>query len=288
MRFKTLTVIILVLIAASFSVADEKWSGALDNAENAYDQKSYKTCADYYKEAIKQGADKPGIYYDAACCEALAGNKDQAFKYLEKALEKGYTNADHLKNDKDLFSLHNEKKWLVIVSKSEKYLDKYLESVNAWVYGMFQADQRDRFSYKEGDDWGQIAFKDSLRGERIKNIYAKGDLKVSDDFYHAAMILHHSTDSSDYRLANQLAMKAVELDSTSDKARWLVAATTDRYLLKIGKPQIYGTQYNYKDGHWTLEPIDIKAATDKDREFFRVPSLSEAQRKINEMNSTRK
>lgn len=150
---------------------------------------------------------------------------------------------------------------------------------------MYEADQRDRLSFNEGDDWGFVAKKDSMRRERIKSIMANSQLKVSDDYYHAAMIMHHGADSIAYKIANELTMKAVELDSTNDDARWLYAASKDRYLINIGKSQIYGTQYNYRNGKWTLNPIDRNAVTDEDRKFWRVSTLEETKAKIARLNN---
>jgi hypothetical protein len=62
-----------------------------------------------------------------------------------------------------------------------------------------------------------------------------------EDQYRAGFILQHSLHLEDLRLALELAMNAV--DSGYDPARWLAAATLDRWHMRHGRPQKYGTQY---------------------------------------------
>lgn len=285
MRQTNFTIITLLVLLVSVLAYCSKKTDEINAAKTAYDQGNYNECAKHYANAIKLGIDSEDTYYNYACCLALNGEKGKAFDNLEKALEEGFINIDLLKNDKDLVSLQKDKRWLVVVSKGEKYQSKYFESINVWVYRMYEADQRDRLSFNEGDDWGFVAKKDSMRRERIKSIMANSQLKVSDDYYHAAMIMHHGADSIAYKIANELTMKAVELDSTNDDARWLYAASKDRYLINIGKSQIYGTQYNYRNGKWTLNPIDRNAVTDEDRKFWRVSTLEETKAKIARLNN---
>ncbi len=275
------TLFILLICVPAMSL--EK-SDALYAARSNYEKENYSECADYYKQAIELGAKSGDTYYNYACCLALSGEKDKAFDNLEKALEHGFVEIPEMTSNKDLVSLHNDKRWLIVVSKGEKYQKKYLDSINVWVYRMFLDDQADRENYQESDDWEDIANKDRMRRDRIKRIIENDGLKVSDDYFHAAMIMHHGTEAEDYKLANELAARAVELDSTNNQARWLYAASKDRYLLKNGEPQIFGTQYNYRDGLWTLEPFDKNAVTEKEREFWRVPSVAEAQRKVARLN----
>lgn len=44
-------------------------------------------------------------WYNLACMEALSGNATAAFEALDRAIERGFTNADHARSDPDLESL---------------------------------------------------------------------------------------------------------------------------------------------------------------------------------------
>jgi hypothetical protein len=63
-------------------------------------------------------------------------------------------------------------------------------------------------------------------------------------------------------------------------------ASENRYLQRIGKPQIYGTQFLFVDGAWTLEPIDTTALTDSRRGEWEVPSQAKSREYMNRMNES--
>ena len=64
-------------------------------------------------------------------------------------------------------------------------------------------------------------------------------------------------------------------------ARWLAAATYDRWQMYQGKPQKYGTNYVYdgrRDRLWDVDP----ETTDEERAAWDVPPLAEQLRKAEE------
>jgi hypothetical protein len=63
-----------------------------------------------------------------------------------------------------------------------------------------------------------------------------------------------------------------------DDARWLVAASEDRFLMKIGRMQRFGTQYEPADepGKYRLAPTEPQV-TDELRAVLGTPSLAEAK-----------
>lgn len=94
------------------------------------------------------------------------------------------------------------------------------------------------------------------------------------DYHHAALVFQHGNKSEHYKLAHKFAEKAVELGDTS--AKWLYAATLDRWLLSIGQPQKFGTQFRKNNkGNWELAPTD-KTVSDGERAEYNVPPLSRA------------
>lgn len=136
---------------------------------------------------------------------------------------------------------------------------------------LFQADQADRQSISSDaplEDWKSVAERDAARLKRCKELLAAGDVQEGTDYYHAAMLHHHSGDVENIWKAHQLALRAVELGNRN--GRWLAAAAEDRWLLMQNKPQKYGTQYR-ADG--TLFPVN-PATTDEDRAEWSVPPLA--------------
>ena len=271
------------LLFVSISLADS--DSILEKARIEFGEQHFKKAARLYKSAIDSGAVSMNNYYNAACCMANSDDIDGAFVYLNKAIDSGYKYADWLEKDMDLWPLHQDPRWKETFARCQKLYDTYLKTINMPLYLLFRADQSDRAGVYVGDEKNEIAHRDSLRREKVTVMISKNELKVSDDYYHAALIYQHGLDSLDYKLANQLANKAVELDSTNENARWLVAASQDRYLWSIGQPQWYGMQLHKLAGKWTLEPIDTTKVTDKDRRFLCVPSLKVKRQQIKEMNT---
>jgi len=64
-----------------------------------------------YQAAIDRGYRVGTAYYNQACGYALAGQKDEAFAALHKALDNGFDSPDHLAKDDDLDSLHGDPRW---------------------------------------------------------------------------------------------------------------------------------------------------------------------------------
>ncbi len=127
--------------------------------------------------------------------------------------------------------------------------------------------------------WAEIADQDRKNRVEVLTFLVTGKLFVDTDYMTAAFVFQHGNCPDHYKLANILAEKAMNMGNVL--ARWLYAATMDRYLLSVSKPQKYGTQYAVGlDGKWHLAPVD-PATTDTERTKFNVPTLEEAEVKAN-------
>lgn len=62
----------------------------------------------------------PSVPYNEACALALAGRKDEAFAFLQRSVEAGWTNVEHLKKDPDLEALHADPRWSKLVASVER------------------------------------------------------------------------------------------------------------------------------------------------------------------------
>ncbi|MFD0976187.1 tetratricopeptide repeat protein [Salinimicrobium gaetbulicola] len=152
---------------------------------------------------------------------------------------------------------------------------------NAELAEIYAADQGDRRS--DNLDWSRVSKRDSLRRVRVHQLLDSNKVVTSNDYKNAAMVFQHGKDSVDYGMAVKLMERSVALDSTANK--WLLAAATDRYLLSIGEPQIYGTQYHRKNGEpWKLAEMDTTKITDAERMEFGVETLAEQKEKVKRMN----
>ena len=146
----------------------------------------------------------------------------------------------------------------------------------ARMYAEDQSDRRDA----EKIGWEKISERDAARLARAKAIYGADGLKTGSDYFHAALILQHSHEAGDYLLAHELCIVAI--GKGEERAKWLAAATEDRFMMDIGRPQRFATQYRPEppgsDGPIRLYKVD-EGVTDGLRREFKAPSLAEARAK---------
>ena len=146
---------------------------------------------------------------------------------------------------------------------------------------LFTEDQADRRA--ETIDWEEVAPRDTARLARVKHLYHGGKLAAGLDYFHAAMVLQHSSDPEDHLLAHEFCVAAI--GQGVEQAKWLAAASEDRFLNGIGRPQRFGTQYRKgsPDDLWSLGEIrpDVE---DSLRAALNVPTLLQAQTRMEKMN----
>ena len=155
---------------------------------------------------------------------------------------------------------------------------------------LFEEDQARESLARNGKAWSAIVVDDRKRQAEISAYLQDGKINSADDLYHAAMIFQHGNCVEHYRLANQLAERAVS--KGSKEAKWLYAATLDRYLMKQGKPQKFGTQFVKVGpggvvggvGTWQLYPVD-PTTTDEERAQYDVPPLATQKAKAEKLNA---
>lgn len=163
-------------------------------------------------------------------------------------------------------------------------IDKSVKS-NRELLDLFDRDQADHSGVWGDIDWTRVRVRDSLRQARVLELLDSNKVVTSVDYYHAAMVFQHGRDTTAARLAHTLAQTSVRLDSMNASAKWLVAASWDRYQMRLGRPQWYGTQYlKNSDGLWQLYEIDTTAVTDEMRAQMGVSSLKELRARVEKRN----
>lgn len=147
---------------------------------------------------------------------------------------------------------------------------------NAELTRMCQEDQDDRKPGLRGIDWTVVKPRDDARLARTRELYASGALHTGADWFHAALILQHADEPDDYLLAHEMSVAAAVLGY--EQAKWLVAAAEDRFLMKLGRKQRFGTQYEpaEESGKYRLAATDGQV-TDALRAALGVNSLADAQ-----------
>jgi hypothetical protein len=149
---------------------------------------------------------------------------------------------------------------------------------------LFEQDQADR---RQGEgksiDWTVVSKRDAARLARVKEFYTGNGLQTGADHYYAAMVLQHSSVPEDFLLAHELCVIAI--GKGEERAKWLAAASEDRFLMNINRPQRFGTQFrsNGPGTPWRLYEVD-PGVTDALRSSMNVPTLAAARKREAEMN----
>lgn len=144
----------------------------------------------------------------------------------------------------------------------------------------------------------EIARTDKDRVKIVLSLLGQGEVKVPEDKFNAALVLQHtgltycdkrlvSVSPDNYLLAHHLFKSAFE--SGYKEARFLVAASIDRYLTFTEGYQRYGTSRvnNEETGKEELVPID-RTTPDRERAKYGVPPLSELLKQFPEQAPKRK
>ena len=113
---------------------------------------------------------------------------------------------------------------------------------------------------------------DRARLQHVLSLLDRHALRTPADYHHAAVILHHSNVREYYHLAFEMARRAT--DAGHAAARWWAAAALDRWLMRAGLPQKFGTQYRHVGPSFELWMVDPNT-TDDERAAWDVAPLAE-------------
>jgi hypothetical protein len=157
------------------------------------------------------------------------------------------------------------------------------ETDNLRVEELHAADQKDRERvYSSAKDLEALKERDLARRKELLELMGHGDVNTQNDLYRAAVVFLHGAEPKDFLTAHRLA--TVAAIQGHRPARWLSAASLDRFLMSIGLPQTYGTQFehNEEENRYQLRlPIDDAAVLHFEKRFFGVPSVMERLSQLN-------
>jgi hypothetical protein len=151
---------------------------------------------------------------------------------------------------------------------------------SAEMAAIYEADQKPRQDpHLSPAQLAAITRDDVGRRARTARLLADGALHTGIDFEKAAFIFQHGETPDDFLLAHSLA--TIALAKGNRGATWIAAATLDRYLHSIERPQIYGTQFrNQAAAPITQEPFNRTLISDELRRQLGVPALAAQQQQL--------
>ncbi len=277
----------------------------IERADSAYDQGRYLDYARLIVKAIDSEAGQQSeLYVAAASGYAMADEKDSAFLFLDRAIDKGWKKLEVFEKDSSFLTLRQEKRW-------PSYLSRWRDSVAAFgkdfskplhdmLIQMATEDQNARKPFVKGSDSATSQSKpDSGATKRlldldrrhaakvweiVRSIGWPGKRLVGEDGSHAAWLLvqHADFDAKLQDTGLGLLRHAVARgDATSSDLAYL----TDRVIVNKGEKQIYGTQtlWSEAESRFVPRPIADSAAVDERRRAVGMGPLGEYLKFLNQM-----
>ena len=257
----TFTMILSTSLVFAQGISKEYFD-LISKADSLYKSKDFKNSAYTYSAAFKSNNWK-GVArdrYNAACSWALASVPDSAFLQLERiATKSNYTNYAHITTDPDLNSLHNDKRWKLLIEtvrqnkeKAEANLNKPLVARLDTIYAEDQQyrKQIDGIEKKYGWDskemkslWEIINEKDAINLIKVMGIldqygWLGPDIIGEQGNSTLFLVIQHSDQATQEKY---LPMMRDAVKNGKAKGHQL-ALLEDRVAIKQGKRQIYGSQ----------------------------------------------
>ncbi len=240
-----------------------------------------------YRQAWEQGLRDVGTAYNAACTASLAGEKAEAFTWLERAMDAGFSNTSHLVQDPDLAPLRADPAFARLVEKSTandaKLNAAQDPALRDELLKMMEVDQAARMELIRGNFKDEAA-KERLRAidtkntARLKEVIAQkgwpGKTLVGKRAANAAWLLvqHADLDPAFQKQCLPLLEKAVAAGEAEGQH---LAYLTDRVLVAEKKPQRYGSQFHEVNGKLVPQPIEDEARVDERRAAVGLGTLAE-------------
>ena len=139
---------------------------------------------------------------------------------------------------------------------------------NPRLTALFEEDRSDTATFRGAESF----LSSQPRRALAQRIVEQGLARTANDYYHAAMLLQHGEKLEHWRQARELALRAAEMGHA--RARYMAAAALDRWLMRQGKPQKYGTNSWPDKVGWRVWDYD-PTTTDEERADWDVPPLAE-------------
>ena len=118
MKIKALVFISIIATVVCHAQLPKKYGINIQKADSPYNIKEYTNAVFFYSEAFKS-IDWKALAddrYNAACTYALAKIPDSSFYHLNRLVTKqDYSNYEHITTDSDLNSLHDDKRWNLLL-----------------------------------------------------------------------------------------------------------------------------------------------------------------------------
>lgn len=256
---KTLLIFIVFTLSSSYAIS-QTYDEYVIQATELYQAKKYQESSKFWDKAFKVHIGFSSDYYNSACTNALAGNRNKAFNHLEKAIKNGWEDIDWMKKDSDFTSLKDSKKWSDFIDNIPKFQKEYFSSLNNKMKQSLEnlrmqdqtirlllPDAEKRFGRESKEyKWFRnelMPRNDNIVLNKITNILEQnGWMGISEVGELANQTLWLVIQHAPLDIQKKyLPLLEKSVKKGESKARYL-AFLQDRILMREDKKQIYGTQ----------------------------------------------
>jgi hypothetical protein len=229
--------------------------------------------------------------YNAACAAALAGERDEAFQWLERALAAGFDRPRHLEADADLAALRGDPAFAQAMRRAEVGAKRtaamiQLPELAREIIEMAEVDQEVRAR------WGPAVVRgeadpaltaetdavDERNTARMRDIVAAhgwpGRRMVGEQATFCAWLLVQHADR-DHAFQKQCLAALEHAVAQGEASPQDYAYLFDRIQVSENKPQRYGTQFQHVNGELVPEPIEDPEHVDERRLAIGLMTLEE-------------
>ena len=257
---RNILLIFIIFILSSNSVIGQSYDEYVIQATELYHAKKHQESSKVWDKAFNIHNGFSSDYYNSACANALAGKTTKSFEHLEKAIKNGWEDIDWMKEDSDLISLRESKKWSDFIEDIPEFKEAYLSSLDIkmkeTLENLRMQDQTIRLLLPDaekrfGRDSNEYKWfrnelmprNDSIVLSKITDILEKngwlGINKVSELANQTLWLVIQHAPLEIQKKYLPLLEKSV--NKGESKAQYL-AFLQDRILMREDKKQIYGTQ----------------------------------------------
>lgn len=296
MKHKLILIVFLLCFVTSIGQnASPKYYKFIEKADSLYAAQDYKNSAFMYSEAFKENGWKGYSHdrYNAACSWALANYPDSAFFNLFKIADfLDYMDYNHITTDIDLNSLHEDKRWQILIKKVKENKDKAEEHLNKPLVHILDTIYTEDQKYRmQMDDvgkkygwnseqmkalWKTANEKDAINLNKVISILDKygwlGPEEIGQQGNTTIFLVIQHSDQKTQEKYLPMMRDAVKNKKASASS---LALLEDRVALGQGKKQIYGSQVSGISGQYYLLPLEDPDNVDKRRAEVGLPPLAD-------------
>lgn len=283
-----LTFLLATLLLSSSVAAAEIAPATYEAAMRAYQAKDYATCSTILVDLSKTSGPRTSVIaYNAACCLALSGRTDDAFKSLELAITTDLVGAKEIEADADLQSLRTDKAWSPFIARAAQLEESRMAGINRELRDKLLArEEKDQIARNKLTGTHQqdpALIEEVTRIDRDNTAWMKQvlashgwpgkSLVLKDGASAAWLLVQHADRDRAFQKQALESLKAAVAKGEADGGS--LAYLTDRVLVGEGKPQLYGTQFHTVNGLLVPQPIEDEANVDSRRAAVGLSSLAE-------------